>query len=111
MTRPRLLAALLVCAALVAGGLSLFASEAPDGLERVAEDHGFADRASALAPAPLPEYHIPALGEGPASSALAGLLGCGLVLALAWGLGSLLRRVGRGAAAAATRPEDPWAAG
>lgn len=64
-----------------------FASSAPDGLEKVARDQGFASAAAepAWSFSPLPDYRVPGLGEGPASMAIAGaivslvLLGAALV--------------------------------
>ena len=59
-----------------AAGLSLLASSAPDGLERVAADLGFAitGPGSILAGAPLADYTIAGL-QGPLSASLAGVLG------------------------------------
>ncbi|MEM2205373.1 MAG: PDGLE domain-containing protein [Candidatus Hadarchaeales archaeon] len=65
----------------MAGVLSLFASPLPDGLERVAEDHGFAEKAKELFSSPFPDYSLPILG-GALSTSLAGLLGVSLVLLL-----------------------------
>ncbi len=80
--------------ALVSAGvlfLAPLASASPDGLERVAEDLGFA--AHALDPSfrLLGEYVIPWLGDTPLSVILAGLLGAVTVAALAYGMSRLLR--------------------
>lgn len=71
---------------------SPLASSAPDGLERVAEDLGFAERAVAHLAAPLPDYLWPGVArEGPAT-VLAGLAGVAAVLLASWGCARLLVR-------------------
>lgn len=118
----RLLLGLGLAAVLVGGGLSWFASSHPDGLEwSVAGAAGteelpppeggvHATLAAAQSYAPMPDYAIPASEAEPAASAeeawpavdrgtsLAGLLGAGLTLLLAAGLGVALRRHARPAA-------------
>ncbi len=81
---------LLIIAVAVAAGLSLIASSAPDGLERVLVDAGVGERAVALLPSPAPDYQIPGLGDGALATALAGVLGTLLTLCVAWGIGRLL---------------------
>lgn len=72
------------------------ASTAPDGLERVAEDLGFINRATAPLYRLLADYTVPGLGEGALSTIAAGLIGAALVLAAIWGVIALrARRVGR----------------
>ncbi len=77
----------LVLCLLVAGGLSLLASNAPDGLASVAETAGFADTAldPATANSPLADYQVGA-GEGQWSKSLAGVAGVLLTGAVAAGL-------------------------
>lgn len=75
---------------LVAGALSVFASKAPDGLERVAADTGFADQAQANANAgfALAEY-----GQGGGIPVgLAGVIGVGIVVAISSLLFLVVRR-------------------
>jgi cobalt/nickel transport protein len=78
--------------------LSPFASTSPDGLEKVASDKGFIEKAEGTEPvwdkAPLPDYSIPRLEEShPAwATALSGLLGTITVLLVAWGVALLLRK-------------------
>ena len=79
--------------AIGAAFLSPLASASPDGLERVAEDQGFIDRAQDPAYNVLPDYTIPGL-EGPVSTILSGVIGLLIVFALAYGMTLLLR--GRG---------------
>ena len=90
-----------VMAVAVAVGLatvvSPFASSSPDGLERVAQDRGFADvaRTSPIQEgSPVPDYAFPGVESASAATALAGLVGTLVVFALATGLAVLLRRRG-----------------
>ena len=70
--------------------LSPFASEWPDGLERVAETLGFAGRAAPpLAGSPLPDYALPGISAG-WGTAVAALVGTLVVLMLALVLGRVL---------------------
>lgn len=89
--RRQLLAG-LVLALVVAAFAALAASPAPDGLERVAEDHGFLDRAQDARYRLLPDYTIPGLGDGPLSTAVAGAIGVLVVAGVTFGAGALLRR-------------------
>ena len=84
-----------VAIALVVVLLSPLASANPDGLERVAEDLGFISHGAAAPYQLLPDYTIPALGNGGLSTIAAGVLGALVVAGAAVGLGrSLRRRVG-----------------
>lgn len=85
------------------GGLSLalgvalvlapFASRFPDGLERVAEDLGFSDRAEgkAVFPSPIPDYALPGVGGDALATVLSGLIGTLAAFGLAWIVGAALR--------------------
>lgn len=107
--RRFLLGGLLV-ALLLAGGLSAFASSAPDGLDSVTRQGctfgaGGAitsgrciaqqARAHGLASSPFAGYATDGV-DGPASTALSGMAGVLVTLGLAWGLALLLRRRERG---------------
>ena len=92
-----LAAAALVVVLAIAGIVSGFASGSPDGLERVAEDQGFADAGrDGEAIGPLDGYAVNGddsrLGTG-----VAGVAGSVIVLLLAGGLAYGVRR--RGASA------------
>lgn len=83
-------------ALLIAILLSPFASQDPDGLDRVSEDHGFDTKASESTPARnLPfyavfdEYALRGVPEALATP-LAGLAGTLVAFGLAWGAGKLL---------------------
>lgn len=86
----------LVVTLLVAGIVSGFASSSPDGLERVAEDAGFAHTAadSATAGSPLADYVVGGQ-DGLLSGGAAGIIGVVVTLLLAGGLALLLRRRNR----------------
>ena len=58
----------------IAGFVSWFASSHPDGLERVAENLGFIDKAVGPVFQVLPDYSIPGL-KGYVSTGLAGIIG------------------------------------
>ena len=84
---------MIVLAILVA--LAPFASASPDGLEKVAEQQGFADRGR-LAPvqesAPAPDYAFPSVADARLATALAGLAGALGVFALGAGVAFVVRR-------------------
>jgi cobalt/nickel transport protein len=75
--------------------LSPFASSSPDGLEKVAETKGFAEKAKGLSfwkYAPLPDYAIPWIKNERVSTALSGLIGTLAIFFLAMGVGKLIRK-------------------
>ncbi len=78
-------------AALIVIVLAPLASSDPDGLERVAEDAGFIERAQAAIYSILPDYTVPGL-EGDLSTIVAGLIGVGIVFGAMILLGRLLAR-------------------
>lgn len=72
----------------VAGVVSFYASSSPDGLEKVAEDKGFIDTASAPINGNLPtaDYGIAGVESERLSVGLAGVLGVVVMAVLAFGL-------------------------
>lgn len=83
---------------LIAIFLSPFASQDPDGLDRVSADLKFEDKAAENTPArQLPfyavfdEYAVRGVPEGVATP-IAGLVGTLAVFGLAWGIGKLVVR-------------------
>jgi cobalt/nickel transport protein len=87
-----------LAAALAVGGLlSLAASPAPDGLERVAENQGFWERAvqTPLLRSPLPGYLFPGIADERLATGLAGFLGTLVLFALGLGVGWAVRRLRR----------------
>lgn len=96
--------ALALCVGL-ATGASPFASTSPDGLERVAADHGFADRGTThriQEDSPIAGYAFPGIRDARVARGVAGFAGTLAVFVLgagiAWGL-RRTRRHGAGAAA------------
>ena len=88
----------LLIALLLAGVVSFYASRSPDGLNRVAEDKGFArtQEKHASDDSPFAGYGTRGVSNARLSGGLAGVVGCVVVLALAGGLTFVVRR--RGAA-------------
>ncbi|MGQ9682194.1 MAG: PDGLE domain-containing protein [Anaerolineae bacterium] len=78
--------------ALLLAVLSPLASPHPDGLERVAEDHGFIERALEPAFEIIPDYVFPGIPDERVATIVAGILGTLVLFALAYGLALLLRR-------------------
>jgi len=94
-TKVVLLAGLLT-ALVLAGVLSYYASSSPDGLNRVAEDHGFAE-AEQRHPSdrsPLAGYDTDGVADERLSRGTAGVVGSLVVLVLAGGLALVVRRRG-----------------
>lgn len=103
-SRRKLLGMLVSLALLAGGGLSLLASEEPDGLEwsiaRLTGStelespgqgiYGLAERIQGLT-AVFPDYQVPGLDRG-LGTAVSGVLGTLLLLSLVLGLGWLLRK-------------------
>jgi cobalt/nickel transport protein len=87
-----------LAAALAVGALlSLAASPHPDGLERVAEDKGFLQKAAPepLLHSPLPDYLFPGIADERLATGLAGFLGTLVLFAVGWGVGWAVRGVRR----------------
>jgi hypothetical protein len=82
----------LAIAAVVVIVLAPLASPDPDGLERVAEDAGFMERATSFFAGLLGDYAIPGVDNAWLSTVLAGLLGVAIVVALVVVLGRLVAR-------------------
>lgn len=82
----------IAIALVIASASAFLASSEPDGLERVAENHGFLEQAQDAPYQVLPDYTVPGLGDGPASTIAAGIVGVLAVTGLTMGAGALLRR-------------------
>ena len=95
-TRSLVFVGVLV-ALLLAGGVSYYASSAPDGLNRVAQDQGFSrtERSHPSGRSPLAGYRTEGVHESRVSRGVAGVTGSLVVLALAGGLTLVLRRGSR----------------
>jgi hypothetical protein len=103
----------LLSGLLVVIGLAMlvsgFASSAPDGLNKVAEDHSFAAGAKQhlFENGPLAGYAVKGVGNDRLSTAIAGLIGVLVSFGIGLGLFALLRAMrsgtGSGEGAAPTR--------
>jgi hypothetical protein len=85
----------LAVAIVVAAAFAPFASSSPDGLEKVAEQQGFADHgrpAPVQESAPVPDYAFPGVEDARLATALAGLAGALGVFALGAGVAAVVRR-------------------
>lgn len=71
--------------------LSPLASPWPDGLERVAEDFGFIEKAREPFFEIIPDYVFPGVGHEAIATILAGLVGAAITLGLGYGLARLLK--------------------
>lgn len=84
----------IVLSVVAAGFVSFYASSAPDGLERVAEDHGFLEQAQDPANASLPtaDYALAGVENERWSVGLSGIIGVLVMIVLAFGLFWLIGR-------------------
>ncbi len=71
---------------------SFLASASPDGLERVAEDKSFLDKAVSLIRAPIADYMFPGVNNEKLAGSIAGVVGVFIVFISALILGRLLGR-------------------
>jgi len=93
--RPRAFAILALALAIGLGAaVAPYASPAPDGLERVAADHEFVQRARSQ-DSPVRGYAVPGIGNARVATGVAGFAGTLLVFGLGYGLATLRRRAGR----------------
>lgn len=106
-TRTVLVVGVLV-ALLLAGVVSFYASTAPDGLARVAQDHGLAqaEREHPAQGSPVAGYRARGVEDDRLATALAGVSGALVVLVLFTGLTFLLRRRAAADARAGARQES-----
>jgi len=82
----------IAIAALVVIVLAPLASPDPDGLERVAADQGFIERATNFFSGLFSGYAIPGIDDPRLSTILSGLLGVAIVLGVMFLLGRVLAR-------------------
>ena len=76
------IAAIALGAVLLASVGMIIASASPDGLEKLAEQAGFADRAHALVKSPFADYSLSLGGPAWAGNAAAGIAGVAIVFAI-----------------------------
>jgi len=72
--------------------LSPLASPHPDGLEKVAEEQGFLDRAEEAPYQTMPDYLFPGIENEAVATILSGIVGALVLFGLGCGLAWLLRR-------------------
>ena len=96
----------LLVAVALALFLSPFASSSPDGLERVADDRGFAasERDHALKEGPVADYSVRGVANERIGTGIAGLIGVILTFGIGTLLFGVLRSVKRGPRAEQRRP-------
>ena len=78
--------------AIVLAIFSFFASSSPDGLERVAEDKNFIEKAINIVKSPIPDYLFPGIKNEKIAGSLAGIAGVIIIFALGYSLAKLLSR-------------------
>jgi hypothetical protein len=76
----------------LAAAASPYASSSPDGLEKVATDKAFADRAADQQDSLVPGYAFPGIGDARVATGLAGFTGTLIVFGLGYGVARLARR-------------------
>jgi cobalt/nickel transport system permease protein len=90
----RVWAAGLVASLVLAGFVSFYASANPDGLEKVAADHGIDKQAEehAVADSPLADYGVEDVDDPRLSGGLAGVIGVGVTVVAGTGVFWAVRR-------------------
>ena len=90
----RLIVAGLLISLMLAIFLSPFASQLPDGLQKVAEDLEFAHmgEGTEVINGPVPDYIMPGIGNEKIAASLAGIAGLMMTFALAFALGKVARK-------------------
>lgn len=76
----------------IGGGLSLFASSSPDGLERVAQMQGFFGNSTQFFPSFLSNYQIPGIHSGALATSFSGIIGVSVVFLFLFFVGKILYR-------------------
>lgn len=86
----------LLVSVLLAVVISPFASSSPDGLEKVAKDKGFLEKAEKQEPAwkhsPIPDYAMGGIKNESLATSLAGLIGTVLTFGVGFGLAKVIAR-------------------
>ena len=84
----------LITALFLALAISPFASQWPDGLEKVAQDKGFLEKGEAgpIFSSPIPDYSWPGLKSDKLAASIAGVFGTLLVFGAGYVIAFLARR-------------------
>jgi len=83
--------------ALLVAVISPLASASPDGLERVAEDKGFIEKAGEAPYKLIADYLFPGIENEAVATILAGIIGTIIIFGLAYSIAQLLKVRRRGA--------------
>ncbi|GGV86168.1 hypothetical protein GCM10010294_66530 [Streptomyces griseoloalbus] len=96
----------LAASLVLAGFVSFYASADPDGLEKVATDHGIDEKARehAIADSPLADYGVEDVDDARLSGGLAGVIGVGVTVVAGTGVFWVVRRRRTGEEADVTSP-------
>lgn len=94
ISNRKFFASAILISAILAGGVSFYASSSPDGLEKVAEDVGFIETAKdhSFGDFTLADYSIKGLENARLSVGFAGLIGVAATALIAMGLFRLIRK-------------------
>jgi len=84
----------LMVAIFLALFISPFASQWPDGLEKVAEDKGFLHKGEVepILSSPIPDYSWPGMKNEKVATSLAGGVGTFIIFFLGYGIATLLKK-------------------
>ncbi|MEU6844479.1 energy-coupling factor ABC transporter permease [Streptomyces sp. NPDC046716] len=99
----------LLASLVLAGFVSFYASANPDGLEKVAHDHGIDKKAEkhASSDSPLADYGVKDVTDARLSGGLAGVIGVGVTVVAGSGIfWAVRRRRTSGAASTEVRPQE-----
>ncbi len=90
----RLIVVGLLISLMLAILVSPFASQLPDGLEKVAEHFGFSHKGeeTEFIKGPIPDYTMPGIGDETIATSLAGVAGLMMTFGLAFALGKVSRK-------------------
>ena len=94
ISNRKFFASAILISAILAGGVSFYASSSPDGLEKVAEDVGFIETAKdhSFGDFTLADYGFKRLENARLSVGFAGLIGVAATALIAMGLFRLIRK-------------------
>jgi cobalt/nickel transport protein len=94
ISNRKFFASAILISAILAGGVSFYASSSPDGLEKVAEDVGFIETAKdhTLSDFTLADYGIKGLDNARLSVGIAGLIGIAATAVIAMGFFRLIQK-------------------
>jgi hypothetical protein len=94
LSSKKFFASAIIVSAILAGGVSFYASSSPDGLEKVAEEIGFIETAKdhTLGDSTLADYGVAGVDNERLSVGLSGLIGVAITGIVGYGLFMLIKR-------------------